>query len=111
MKEYILINRVPENYDRTDAQRINEAWNDVTQKWKEDEIFVSSFVFPNEGFEISEIDRHVNKQYVLTNNLKVVSVIIIKAENVESAVELAKACPHIEQSGTVEVREVMARPS
>ena len=109
MKEYILINRVPENYDRTEAQKINEAWNIVTNKWKEDEIFIYSFVFPNKGYEIAESDRVVNNGYVLTNKLKVVSVIVIKANDLESAVELAKACPILDQAGTIEVREIMER--
>ena len=50
MKEYILINRVSANHDRTDAQKVNDAWKNVTQKWEEDGIFVSSFVFPGEGY-------------------------------------------------------------
>ncbi len=111
MKEYILINRVPEYYDKSYAQKINDTWNIVTQKWKEDEIFVSSFVFPSEGYEISESERIINKKNVLTNNLKVVSLIILKADNYESAIELAKSCPHIDQSGTVEIREIILKPS
>lgn len=110
MKEYILINRVPANYDRTDAQKINDVWNMTTNKWKTDGIFVSSFVFPSDGYLISQSDKVVNKGNGLTNNLKIVSVIILKANDYESAIELAKACPHIGQSGTVEVREVMQRP-
>lgn len=110
MKEYILINRVPANYDRNDAQKINEAWSILTNKWKENEIFISSFVFPNEGYEVSESDRVIIKGYVLTNKLKVVSVIAIKASDFETAVELAKACPILDQLGTIEIREVIPRP-
>ncbi|WP_069658697.1 YciI family protein [Arcticibacter eurypsychrophilus] len=110
MNEYILINRVPANYGRTDALKINDAWNLVTRRWKENQIFVSSYVFPNEGYLISESERIVSKGNVLFNNLKLVSVIIIKAENYESAVQLAKQCPHMEQFGTVEVRETLPRP-
>jgi hypothetical protein len=111
MKEYILINRVPANYDRTDAQKINDAWNITTNKWKADGIFVTSFVFPSEGFLVSTTDKIVQNGNVLSDNLKVVSVIVLKANDYESAVVLAKECPHFEQSGTVEIREIMSRPS
>ena len=36
--------------------------------------------------------------------------LIVKADSIEAATELAKACPHIENQGNVEVREIGAMP-
>ena len=107
MKQYVFINRVPANYDRTDAQKVNSAWTMLTQSWKEKDIFVSSFVFPAEGYLVSGDDTTVSNGYQLTDGRKIVSVITVKAENYEDAVGMAAACPHIAQSGSVEVRAVM----
>ncbi len=109
MKQYILINRVPESYSRTDARAVSDKWNSISDKWKAEEIFVGSFVFPSTGYVISDTERIVSHENALTGEQKVVSVIILKANDYESAVELSKLCPILEQSGSVEVREVMVR--
>jgi hypothetical protein len=37
--------------------------------------------------------------------------LIIKAKSLEEAVEIAKACPHIENEGNIEVREIGVMPA
>ena len=110
MKEYMLINRVPLSYSADDAKQARETWNKVTDKWKEDGIFVTSFVIPNEGYTISGAERTVKKETAQSGDLKIVSVIILRAESFEEVLELAKACPILEQGGKVEVSEVQPRP-
>jgi hypothetical protein len=36
--------------------------------------------------------------------------LIVKAEDIEQAAELAKACPHISNEGNIEVREIAPMP-
>lgn len=110
MKEYILLNRVPVSYGGNEAKEVIEIWNKVTNKWKADSIFVTSFVFPNEGYVVSDLGKTVKKETVSANNLKIVSSIVIKAGSYEEAIELAKACPILQQGGTIEVIEIMTRP-
>lgn len=110
MKEFILLNRVPLNYGPEDAKTVIALWNALTDKWKANDIFVSSFVFPREGYVVSGSAKKVTKETVAANNLKMVSCIIIRATDFEHALELAKACPILEQGGSVEVSEVQARP-
>jgi hypothetical protein len=110
MKEYILLNRVPLNYGGKEAKEVIETWNNVMGKYKADSIFVTSFVFPNEGYVISGSEKTVKKETVSANNLKIVSTIVIKAASYEEAIELAKAFPILQQGGTVEVSEIMSRP-
>lgn len=111
MQEYILINRVPANYGQEEAKEVSEAWKKLTDHWKEAELFVSSFVFPREGGVIAGTQVNVSIGNMLTDNLKIVSVIIIKANDFVSATELAKSSPILQQHGSVEVREIMNRPS
>jgi hypothetical protein len=109
MKEFILFVRVPVTYTTEQAKAVNPEWTLVTDKWKADGIFVTSFVCPNDSYVISGADRAVKKDYVVSDNLKIVSNIILLAENVEQAVALAKACPILEYGGSIEVRAVQPR--
>ena len=110
MKEYIFINRVPENYNSTDAKAAIDQWNTTTNKWKTDGIFVTSFVFPGNGISVEGINRTITNGNILSGTLKIVSVIVIKAASYDSAVELSTHCPILDQNGSIEVRELMARP-
>lgn len=109
MKEFILFVRVPVTYTTEQAKAVNAEWTLVTDKWKADGIFVTSFVCPNDSYVISGADRSVKKEPVVSDNLKIVSNIILLAENAENAVALAKACPILAYGGTIEVRAVQPR--
>lgn len=109
MKEFIIMVRVPLNYSGEQAKAVNPKWNAVTDKWKADNVFVTSFVFPGESYVLSGAERQVKKEMVVSGNLKMVSTIIIRAESLAAAVELAKACPVLDYEGSIEVREVPPR--
>jgi hypothetical protein len=109
MKEFILFVRVPVTYTTEQAKTVNPEWNLVTNKWKADGIFVTSFVCPGESYVISGAERSVKKEPVVADNLKIVSNIILLAENLENAVELAKVCPVLNYGGSIEVRAVQPR--
>ncbi len=111
MKEFILLNRVPAGYSATEAAAVREKWNLLTGKWKEDNVFISSYIFPGTGQVITGEERNVRKDQSLSNKLKMVSTIIIRAADINAAVELSKACPILEQGGSVEVNEIQPGPS
>lgn len=108
MNEYILLIRLPLPYGPEEAAAVRPRWNALTDQWKADGIFVTSFIFPSVGYVLSGNDKAVKEQ-VVSNNLRVISNIVIKAADMETAVSLAKKCPILEQGGTVEVREVQPR--
>lgn len=110
MKEFILLVRVPTTYSSEQAKAVNPKWDIVLAKWKADSIFVTSFIFPSEGYVLSGTDRLTKKEAVISENLKVVSSIILRSANLETAIELAKVCPVLDYGGTVEVREIPPRP-
>jgi hypothetical protein len=101
---------VPLSYGPVEAKEVIGSWNTVTDIWKKDNIFVSSFVFPNKSVLVS-IKETQEGSLQSSDNLKIVSVIVIKAKDFKEAVELAKLCPIINQGGLVEVNEVLQRPN
>lgn len=108
MKEYILLIRLPLKYGSVEASAVRAKWTTLTDQWKEDGIFVTSFIFPSESYVVSS-NNIVTNEEVISNDLRVISNIIIRASNFEKALLLAKKCPILEQGGTVEVREVQPR--
>lgn len=109
MKEYILLIRLPLGYGTEQASMVRPAWTALTDQWKADGIFVTSFVFPSDSYVVTS-ENEVKNEVVLSDGLRVVSNIIIKCSDFEEAVALAKKCPILKQGGTVEVREVQPRP-
>lgn len=110
MKEFILLVRVPTTYTAEQAKAVNPEWDIVLNKWKADNYFVTSFVFPGESHVLEGANGPVKKEPVLSGNVKAVSSIILRAANTEEAVELARACPILNYGGTVEVKEIQPRP-
>lgn len=110
-KEYILLVRVPLNYGPEQAKEVREQWNMLLDKWKAKGTYVTSFVYPNEGYLVTGSEKSVTKEAVISNNFKLVSNMILRAVNYEAALELAKECPVLEQGGMIEVKEVQPRPN
>lgn len=111
MKEFILLIRVPLSYTSEQAAAVNPKWNEVTDKWKADNVFVTSFVFPGLGYAVSGEDKTARKEFVVSDQLKMVSTIVLRAENLETAMAYANASPILEYGGSVELREIQARPA
>lgn len=110
MKEYILLIRLPFSYGPTQAQAVRAQWTSLTDQWKTDGIFVTSFIAPTDGYVVAGENKNVEKRFIVSNNTKVISNIIIKATDIEQATKLAQLCPILNQGGTVEVRETQPRP-
>ena len=106
MKQYSLLVRVPETYGSEQAKVAGPKWEQLLAQWKADSVYVLSFAFPGESYTVSGSGKSVKKETVLSGNLKVVSNIVLQAETMEQALELAKSCPILLYDGTVEVREI-----
>ncbi len=106
MKEFMLLVRVPEDYNTEQAKALNPKWEQVVGKWKADGVFVKSYVFPRNSCVVSGRERQVKKELVVSDGLKVVSSIILRASNMEDAVGLAEKCPVLDYGGSIEVREI-----
>ncbi|MGV3761574.1 hypothetical protein [Parapedobacter sp.] len=105
MKKFVLVVRVPSAYDTELAKKVGPAWDKTIEYWKAQGAYVESFPFPQPGYVISGSDGQVQKGMIGWGGQKVVSIVVLQAENVEQATELAKRCPVLDHGGTVEVRE------
>ena len=110
MKEFSFIVRVPVGYSSEQAKAANPKWEILLEQWKKDNIYITSFPFPSEGYVVSGSEKTTEKKSVISENLRVVSNIFLQAESMEDAIELAKQFPVLEYGGSVEVREIMRRP-
>lgn len=108
MKEYILLIRLPLDYGSEHASAARPQWTALTDQWKAEGIFVTSFIFPGESYVVSG-DSSIIKEQVISDGLTVISNLVIRASNFDEALSLAKKCPILKQGGTVEVREVQPR--
>lgn len=111
LKEYILLVRLPLNYGPDDAKAVRGQWNSLLDKWKGDRTYITSFVYPNDGYIVQGADKSVTNRTVVSDNYKLVSNLILRAVDYEQAVELAKMCPVLQQGGMIEVREIQPRPT
>ena len=109
MKEFMLLVRVPLSYSSELAKAVGPQWDKVLENWKAADVYVTSFPFPPEGFSITGADRAIKKEWIIADNRKVVSAIVLRAVSIEDALELAKVCPVLDHEGSVEVREIMQR--
>ncbi|MBD2767566.1 hypothetical protein IC235_06640 [Hymenobacter sp. BT664] len=106
MKQFSLLVRVPLTYGSEQAQAVNPLWDKLIAEWKSKGAYVISFAFPGESYTVSGAEKAVKKEAVLSGNLKAVSNIVLQADKVETALDLAKQCPILRYGGTVEVREI-----
>jgi len=106
MKQFSILVRVPDTYSSEQAKLVGPQWDKQLEKWKAEGSYVLSFAFPGESHTVSGPEKVVKKESVLSGNLRVVSNIVLQAETLEGALELAKGCPILAYGGTVEVREI-----
>ena len=105
LKKFVLVVRVPLAYDNELAKKVGPEWDKTIEYWKDQGAYVESFPFPKPGYVISGSDRRVQKGMISWGGQKVVSIVVLQAESIEQANELAKRCPVLDYGGTVEVRE------
>lgn len=109
MKEFLLLIRLPLSYGPTQAQAVKAQWTILTDQWKKDRIFVTSFIAPPDGYVVTGKDKNVTTKSIVSDDTNVISNIIIKATDIEQATKLAQLCPILNQDGTVEIREIQPR--
>ena len=106
MKQFSFLVRVPDSYNTEQAKQVNPLWDKTIEQWKADGVYVLSFAFPGKSFTVSGAEKSIKEEVVLSGKLKVVSNLVLQAETMEKALELAKSCPILLFGGSVEVREI-----
>jgi len=106
MKQFSLLVRVPMKYSPDQVKAVTPLWEQLLEEWKKAGVYVLSFAFPGESFTVSGKEKRIKKEAVLSGDQRVVSNLVIQAETIEEALELAKSCPILMHGGMVEVREI-----
>lgn len=106
MKQFSLLVRVPDTYTTEQAKEVGPLWNELLDQWKAEGVYVTSFAFPGESYTVNGAEKSVQKQVVLSGNLKVVSNLVLQVEDMAQAIEEAKRCPVLAFGGNIEIREI-----
>lgn len=109
LKEFMLLFR----YEPTNEQPTEEQLQEMHKQWGEfigtiamQGKLVSTHQLGFEGIQISA-DHSTQEGFHLSEGKIVGGNMILKAESLEVASELAKKCPILFMGGTVEVRDIM----
>ncbi|RQP10136.1 MAG: hypothetical protein EAS52_23150 [Parapedobacter sp.] len=105
LKKFVLVVRVPETYTTEQAKKVGPEWDKTIEYWKAQGAYVESFAFPRPGYVISGSDRQAEEGSITSNGQRVVSIVVLQAENITQAIKLANRCPVLDHGGKVEVRE------
>ncbi len=106
MKQFSLLVRVPVTYTTEQARATGPLWDKTVEEWKAKGVYILSFAFPGESYTVSGNGKKVKNEAIISNNLRVVSNIVLQAADKDQAIELAKACPILAHGGSVEVRDI-----
>jgi len=112
MNEFMLIfrNAMPKHNEKPSAEQmqimVSQWQNWITEISYQGKYSSTNRLLP-EGKTISPGKMVTDGPFVEGKEM-VSGYLVIKSENLNDAVELAKSCPALEYGGTVEVRSVMA---
>ena len=113
MKEYLLLLRGGKPMtSKTEAENKAEmqAWGAYMGSLGEKGQFVGGLPLVSGGTVVSA--QGSNAEPVKSGKEGIVGgYLIVKAESLEKAAELAKGCPHIASEGNIEVREIAPMPA
>jgi hypothetical protein len=113
MKEYLLLLRAGKPMaTKTEAEQKAEmqAWGKYMGGLGEKGQLAGGLPLVSGGAVVSA-DGTTSEPVKSANEGIVGGYLIVKADNLEQAVEIAKSCPHIDNEGNVEVREIAPMPS
>ncbi|MBP1651334.1 MAG: hypothetical protein H6Q26_1491 [Bacteroidetes bacterium] len=116
MKAFVVLVKVPLTYTTEQAKAVNPQWEKAIADWKASGHYITSFAYPGESKVIAQQaetknpahpeDSNVTTQQATIENLKQVSSILLRAENIDEATILAQSCPILKYGGSVEIREI-----
>ncbi|NJN34209.1 MAG: hypothetical protein HC817_08145 [Saprospiraceae bacterium] len=107
--EFMLLFRFEPNasYQPTETEMAesHQAWGQFIGKLAMEERLVSTHQLGFSGKQIFA-DSSVHEGINIAEKLTLGGNLILKASNLDQAVELAKSCPILAMGGTVEVRDI-----
>ena len=108
-KEFMLLFRYEPSNDYVPTQieldQMQKSWSSFIGNIAVQEKLVSTHQLGFDGAQISS-DKSVNDGIYLSNNQTIAGSMIVKANSIAEATEIAKNCPILEMGGNVEVRSI-----
>lgn len=108
--EFMLLFRFEPNFNyqptAEELAAMQENWGAYFGGLAMQEKLVSTYQLGFEGMKISA-DQSVNEGILVSDNQTLGGNLVIKAENMEEAVEIAKNSPILMMGGNVEVRSIL----
>lgn len=113
MKEYLFLLRggIPMT-SKTEAENKAEmkAWGAFMEDLGKKGQLVGGLPLVSEGAVVSA--KNTSNEPVKSEKEGIIGgYLIVKADNLAKATEIAKACPHIDNKGNIEVRELAPMPA
>ncbi len=108
LKDFMLLFRMqPSNQQPTPAQlnEMHQQWGDFIGNIAMQGKLVSTYQLGFEGKQIAA-DQSTTEGVYVTNNQMLAGNMVLKAINIDQAVNLAKKCPILLMGGVVEVRQI-----
>ena len=113
MKEYLLLLRAGKPADtKTEAENKAEmqAWGAYMGKLAQGGNMVGGLPLVGGGKTVSA--SGITAEAVTSAKEGIVGgYLIVKADSLQQATELAKGCPHVDNEGNIEVREIAPMPA
>ncbi len=109
LKEFMLLFRYePSNQEPTAEQlsKMHKHWGDFIGNIAMQGKLVSTHQLGFEGKQI-HANQNTAEGIYISENLTLGGNMVLKAESIEQATEIAKKCPILMMGGTVEVRDVL----
>jgi len=109
-QQYLLIFRFKSNFTPASQEAVQaniKHWQEYMGNLGQSGKLVSGFRPTNEGKTITGTDKTIKEGAYIANNESISSFILIRADSMDEAGEIAKRCPIFEFDGSVEIRPVM----
>ena len=112
MNEYLLILRGGEDIralkSPEEMQQHMQEWQQWFSTMAQDGAFVAGQPLQQEAKSLINMGKQVIDRPLAEGKEMVGGYIIVRANNLDDATELAKGCPGFEHDCTIEVREIMS---
>jgi hypothetical protein len=108
-KEFMLLFRYEPTNDyvptQSEIDEMQQSWGSFIGNIAVQEKLVSTHQLGFEGTQIFA-DKSINEGIYLSNNQTIAGNMIVKANSIAEAAEMAKNCPILNMGGNVEVRSI-----
>ena len=113
MKEFILLIRLGTTpFTAEQTALLQQKWGKLTTTLRAENKFADGYVFSGEGYTLRGSDEvTVTPEIMLEDGRQAAGMVVIKAADMEEALQIARQCPPLAFGGTVEVRERQPTPA